>query len=328
MEMYKILRQCPGGWLWKSGHPQVFFPHLFFYLFLFKILLSTCLYCGLECWKVSRKERGSDLWSTWRAMKYLESLEVLTHFEDRMFCLQEQYLIFSHLPTSCFCICISADPKRKDLFFLARNKQRFLFGGFLYCLIYLMSNDFTSFTWWRAAETRGIQWDAQYRNDSRAHFLCGWIECICSNHKVFRQLLYSGYAGRYLYLSACPSFLVRLIYFWLMSWYPLPGNDATFGRQTRNSMEGNKNILIALGGLVHCLFVFICREKRWLASLNSLTSWVWAYMSDCHLISTLYPAAQGLVFIQKRIGPCTQTHWFSQMVLCMPWLLDFCQIQA
>lgn len=197
-----------------------FFPPLFFFnpFFQNELLLSACLYYGLECWKVSGKERGANLWSTWRAMKCLEGLEVLTHFEDRMFCLQEQYLIFSHLPTSCFCICISADPKRKDLFFLVRNKQRFLSGGFLYCLICLMNNDFTSFTWWRAAESQGIQWGAQYRNDSSAHCLCGWIECINSNHKVFRQLLYSAYAGRYLYLSAYPSFLVLLIYFWLMSW--------------------------------------------------------------------------------------------------------------
>jgi len=55
--------------------------------------------------------------------KCLESLEVLTHLEVTLFCLQEQCLVFSHLSISCFCICISVDYKRrKDLFFLARNK--------------------------------------------------------------------------------------------------------------------------------------------------------------------------------------------------------------
>lgn len=211
---------------------------------------------------MSGKERGADLWSNWRATKYLQSLEVLTHFEDRMFCLQEQYLIFSHLPTSCFCICISADPKRKDLFFLVRSKQSFLSGGFLYCLIYLMNNNFMLFTWWKAAESQGIHWDVQYRNDSSAYCLCDWIECIDSNHKVFRQLLYSGYAGRYLYSSAYPSLFVLLIYSWLTSWYSLAGNDATFGTQTRNRMECNTNILMALRGVLHYLVVFICREKR------------------------------------------------------------------
>lgn len=114
----------------------------------------------------------------------------------------------------------------------------------------------------KGAESQGIHWDVHYRNDSSAHCLCGWIECIDSNHKVFRQLLYSGYAGRYLYSSACPSLLVLLIYFWLMSWYSLAGNDATFGTQTRNSMEWNTNFLMALRGVLHYLAVFICREKR------------------------------------------------------------------
>lgn len=90
----------------------------------------TSAFCLLLLWlKMLEKYLGRrggqiyDLWSIWRAMKHLESLEVLTHLEDRMFCLQEQYLIFSHLSTSCFCICISVDSKRsKDLFFLARNK--------------------------------------------------------------------------------------------------------------------------------------------------------------------------------------------------------------
>lgn len=99
--------------------PEIRASSGFFFLLIFLIpsfqnvlLLSACLYYGLECWKVSGKEREADLWSAWRAMKYLESLELLTHFEDRMFfCLLEQYLIFSHLPTSCFCTVFLRIPK-------------------------------------------------------------------------------------------------------------------------------------------------------------------------------------------------------------------------
>lgn len=261
MEMDKILWQCPGGWLWKSGHPQVFFPHLFFwisfsqnYIFCLPLLWLRTLE---SIWKGKRV----------RSMIYLEGNEIFGKFgsthplwrQDVLLAGAIPYLLsFTHVLLLHLYFCGS----QKKRFILPSQKQAEVSVWRVFVLSDLSHEQWLHIIHLMEGCRITSQWDAQYRNDSSECCLCGWIECIGSNHKVFRQLLYSGYAGRYLYLSAWASFLVLFIYFWLMSWYPLPGNDATFGRQTRNSMEGHKNILIALKGMAYCLFVFICREKK------------------------------------------------------------------
>lgn len=163
----------------RASSGFLFFP----FIFLISFSKRTSAFCLLLLWlrmleSIWEGERG-------RSMIYLDGNEIFRKFgsthpfwrQDVLLAGATPYLL-SFLSVSCFCICISADSKRKDLFFLVRNKPRFLSKGFLYCLIYLMNNNFTSFTWRRAAESQGIKWDVWYGNDSSAHCLCGWIECI------------------------------------------------------------------------------------------------------------------------------------------------------
>lgn len=108
-------------------------------------------------------------------------------------------------------------------------------------------NDFSTFTWGGAAESEGIKYRVQCRNDSCAHCVCSQIKCMDCNHRVFGQLLYSGYAGSYTHLLDL-SYTAPLI---LINVLILP-----FMQQ---KTKQNKTSLIAsINTLTSCIWTYAC----------------------------------------------------------------------
>lgn len=164
---------------------------------------------------------------------------------------------------------------------------------------------------------------------SCVHCLWYCTKCIDSNHNVIKVPTF--WKDMKLYILICLALISYTAHLFLISVLDAPSQTRMLlGDKQERVTEYNTCILMALWGVVRYAVVFICRKNSSLYSKIALrhrcepTQSVLTVILYHHV--TQQPSDRCL--FTKGLAHAHRDTWFPQAVLCVPSLLNFCQIQA